>query len=91
MNVASVTSLGGRSLHFKSRLPVPIIYRGIQLDAALRIDLLVEDLVIVELKAVENLIPLCEAQLLTCLKLTKKRFINFNLPRLKDGIKRMAL
>jgi GxxExxY protein len=73
---------------------VPIIYRGIQLDAALRIDLLVEDLVIVELKAVENLIPLCEAQLLTYLKLTKKRLgllINFNVPRLKDGIKRMAL
>ena len=86
--------LGGRSLQFKSQLPVPIVYRGIQLDAALRIDLLVEDLVIVELKAVENLIPLCEAQLLTYLKLTKKRLgllINFNVPRLKDGIKRMAL
>jgi GxxExxY protein len=86
--------LGERGLQFRSQLALPIVYRGIQLDAALRIDLLVEDLVVVELKAVETLIPLCEAQLLTYLKLTKKRLgllINFNVPRIKDGIKRMAL
>ena len=86
--------LTSRGLRFQSQLSLPIVYRGIELDAALRLDLLVEDLVIVELKAVETLIPLCEAQLLTYLKLTKKRLgllINFNVPRLKDGIKRLAL
>lgn len=83
-----------RGLQFKSQVAVPILYRGIQLDAALRLDLLVEDAVIVELKAVESLIPLCEAQLLTYLKLANKRLgllINFNVTRLKDGIKRFAL
>jgi GxxExxY protein len=53
--------LNDRGLKFKSQVAVPILYRGVQLDAALRLDLLVEDCVIVELKAVENLIPLCEA------------------------------
>ena len=86
--------LNERGLKFKSQVAVPILYRGVQLDAALRLDLLVEDCVIVELKAVENLIPLCEAQLLTYLKLANKRLgllINFNVRLLKDGIKRLAL
>jgi GxxExxY protein len=86
--------LNERGLKFKTQLAVPVLYRGAQLDAALRLDLLVEDAVIVELKAVEKLIPLCEAQLLTYLKLANKRLgllINFNVPRLKDGIKRLAL
>jgi GxxExxY protein len=71
-----------------------VIYKGIRLDAQLRLDLLVEDCVIVELKSVENLLPVFEAQLLTYLKLSGKRLgllINFNVPRLKDGIKRRAL
>ena len=63
------------------------------MDAGYRIDLLVEDRVIVELKAVEKTTPLHEAQLLSYLKLSNKKIgllINFNVVRLKDGIKRMA-
>ncbi len=64
-----------------------------RLDVGYRIDLLVESLVIVEIKAVERLAPIYEAQLLSYLKLADKRLgllINFNVQRLKDGIKRMA-
>jgi GxxExxY protein len=76
-----------------SQLILPIEYDGVNIDAGYRIDCLVEDLVIVELKAVEKMIPLYEAQLLTYLKLSKKSLgllINFNVVHLKDGIKRMA-
>jgi len=86
--------LSQRGVSFESQLPVPVHYKGIRLDADLRLDLLVEGCVIVELKAVEKLLPIFEAQLLTYLKLTGKRvglLINFNVPLLKDGIKRLAL
>jgi len=76
-----------------SQLILPIEYDGVNIDAGYRIDCLVEDLVIVELKAVEKMVPLYEAQLLTHLKLSKKSLgllINFNVVHLKDGIKRMA-
>ena len=76
-----------------SQLILPIEYDGVNIDAGYRIDCLVEDLVIVELKAIEKMIPLYEAQLLTHLKLSKKSLgllINFNVVHLKDGIKRMA-
>ncbi len=65
-----------------------------QIDAALRLDLLVNSLVIVELKAVEKTIPLYEAQVLSYLRLMKKLLgfiINFNVPLIKDGIKRIIL
>lgn len=71
---------------------VPIIYEGVELEEAFRIDLLVNDLVIVEAKAVEKMIPIYDAQLLTHLKLTNKRLgflVNFNVLLLKDGIKRV--
>jgi GxxExxY protein len=86
--------LSKRGLSFVTQHPVPVIYKGIRLDADLRLDVLVEDCVLVELKSVENLIPVFEAQLLTYLKLTGKRLgllINFNVPLLKNGIKRIAL
>lgn len=76
-----------------SQLILPIEYDGVYIDAGYRVDCLVEDLVIVELKAVEKMVPLYEAQLLTYLKLSKKSLgllINFNVVHLKDGIKRMA-
>jgi GxxExxY protein len=76
-----------------SQLILPIVYDGVNIDAGYRIDCLVEDLVIVELKAVEKMVPLYEAQLLTYLKLSKKSLgllINFNVVHLKDGIKRIA-
>jgi GxxExxY protein len=74
-------------------VPLPIIYDGLRLEAGLRIDLIVEDCLIVELKAAEQIVPVYEAQLLTYLKLTGKRvglLINFNVPLLKDGIKRLV-
>jgi len=73
---------------------LPIVYDSMQLDSGLRLDLLVADLVIVELKAVEKVNPLYDAQLLTYLKLTGKRLgllINFNVPLLKDGLRRIVL
>ena len=75
------------------QLSLPVKYDGVELDAGYRIDLLVEDRVIVELKAVEKTTPLHEAQLLSYLKLSNKKvglLINFNVPRMKDGIKRMV-
>jgi GxxExxY protein len=83
-----------RGLSFQSQLPVAVVYKGIRLDAKLRLDLMVQECVLVELKSVERLLPVFEAQVLTYLKLTGKRLgllINFNVPLLKDGIKRMAL
>jgi len=73
---------------------LPVRYRGVQLDCGYRIDLLVEDSVIVELKAVEKLEPIYEAQLLSYLKLSGIKIgllINFNVEVLKQGIKRRVL
>jgi GxxExxY protein len=83
-----------RGLHVASQVGVPVQYDGHQIDVGYRIDLLVEDQVIVELKAVESLAPIHEAQLLTYLKLSGKKvglLINFNVLHLKDGIKRRVL
>ncbi len=82
------------SITFEAQAAVPVLYDGITLDAGLRLDLLVDDSVVVELKAVEKVLPVHEAQLLTYLKLTGCRLgllINFNVPLVRDGIKRMAL
>lgn len=82
-----------RGIKTESQVTLPITYDGIKIDAGYRIDLLVEDTVIIELKAVSELIPIHEAQLLSYLKLSKKPLgllINFNVLRLKDGIKRMV-
>jgi GxxExxY protein len=73
---------------------LPIEYDKIHLESSLRIDILVENCVIMELKASENMIPLYEAQLLTYLKLSGVRLgylINFNVLHLKNGIKRMVV
>ncbi len=72
---------------------LPVVYRGIQVDCGFRIDLLVSKLVIVELKAVEKLIPIHEAQVLTYLKLTQLHLgllVNFNVTKLMDGFKRLV-
>jgi GxxExxY protein len=82
-----------RGLRVQREVVVPIIYDGVRFDDGLRLDLLVEDLVIVEVKAVEKHNPLHDAQLLTYLKLTNKRLgllINFNVKLIKDGIKRIV-
>ena len=75
------------------QLALPVLYDGVRIDVGYRIDLLIDDAVIVELKAVERLAPIHEAQLLTYLKLSGKKvglLINFNVLHLKDGIKRMV-
>jgi len=86
--------LRSRNIKCKEQVEVPITYGEVKIDAGFRIDIIVEDEVIVELKAVEKHNPLYEAQLLTYLKLTKKRLgllINFNVPVIKQGIKRIVL
>ena len=86
--------LRSRGLTVKTQVPVPVIYGDVHIDTGFRLDLLVEDCVIAELKAVERMIPLYEAQLLTYLKLTGRRLgllINFNVPLLKHGLKRLVL
>ena len=78
----------------KRQVALPVIYDEQTLEAGLRLDLLVEDAVVVEIKAVERLQPVFDAQLLTYLKLSSKRLgflINFNVPVIKDGIRRRVL
>lgn len=83
-----------KQLNFIRQQSLPVPYDDIFLDTQFRLDLIVENEIIVELKCVERLIPLYEAQLLTYLKITKLRLgliFNFNVPLIKDGIKRIAL
>ncbi len=78
----------------ETEVKLPIMFEGVKLESALRIDVLVEKCVIVELKSVENMNPVYEAQLITYLRLSKVRLgflINFNVPHLKDGIKRIVV
>jgi GxxExxY protein len=86
--------LGSRGIRCARQLELPVEYKGIRLDCGYRIDVLVEGEVILELKAVDKLLPIHEAQLLTYLKLSGKRcglLLNFNVLRMKEGIKRMVL
>jgi len=89
-----VHELHRRGLRVETQAVLPIEYDGFKLDAALRLDLVVEDQLIVELKAVEALLPIHMAQMMTYLKLSGRRvglLINFNVPRIKDGIRRIIL
>jgi GxxExxY protein len=85
--------LGKRGFQIESQKKLPLVYDGIEIDAGFRVDLMVENKVIVELKAVDKIAPVHEAQLLSYLKITGKSLgllINFNVCRLKDGIRRMV-
>jgi GxxExxY protein len=85
--------LSKRGLHVQRQVELPVMYDGIRIEVGYRIDLLVEELVIVEVKSVAELAPIFEAQLLTHVKLSDKKvglLINFNVVHLKDGIKRMV-
>ena len=86
--------LSDRRLKVERQLPLPIVYRGQRLDCGYRLDLFVEGMVIVELKAVDQITPLHEAQLLSYLKLsggTVGLLINFNVRQLTQGLKRLVL
>jgi GxxExxY protein len=81
-------------LSFRRQSALPIVYKSVRLDCGYRMDIVVENRVIVELKTVERLLPIHEAQMLTYLKLSGIRIgllLNFNTPVLKDGIRRMLL
>jgi GxxExxY protein len=83
-----------RGLPFECQKPLPLIYKGEKLDCGYRLDIVVADAVVLEIKSVEGLERIHEAQLLTYLKLSKLKIgllINFNVPVLKDGIKRRVL
>jgi GxxExxY protein len=89
-----VHELYRRGLRVETQVALPIQYDGLKLDAALRLDLVVDDQVIIELKAVEALLPIHTAQLMTYLKLSRRRLgllINFNVPLIKNGIRRIIL
>jgi GxxExxY protein len=80
-------------LSFERQVAVPVSYKGLKLDCSYRMDLLVEDAVIVEIKAVAEVLPVHPAQLLTYLKATSRTvglLINFNVPVLKNGVKRIV-
>ena len=82
-----------RGINFERQVPLPLNYKGLKLDCGYRLDLLVEDKVIVELKTVEAIAPIHEAQMLTYLKLRDVRLgliINFNARLLVEGIKRLV-
>jgi GxxExxY protein len=83
-----------RNIDFIVQQKVPVVYDNIIFEEGLRLDLLIDNLVVVELKAQENYHPVWEAQLLSYLKLSDKYLgylINFTVPLIKDGIKRMVL
>ena len=82
-----------RGIQAERQVALPVVYDGVRIELGHRLDLLVENEIIVELKAVERLTRIHEAQLLSYLKLSNKKIgllINFNVLRLKDGIKRMV-
>jgi GxxExxY protein len=83
-----------RGLSYQRQVGIPFEYNGITFDEGLRLDVMVEELIICEIKSVNEMNPLWKAQLLSYLKLTGKRIgflINFNVPLIKNGIKRIIL
>jgi GxxExxY protein len=77
-----------RGLKFERQMPLPVLYKGVNLDCGYRVDLVVESTIILELKCIEHILPVHEAQLLTYLKLTGKRvglILNFNVAVLTRG------
>jgi GxxExxY protein len=82
-----------QGLKVQTQVPLPVVYDGVRLDIGYRVDVLVEDCIIVELKAVEKILAVHEAQLLSHLKVSGIHLgllINFKVPHLKDGIQRLV-
>jgi GxxExxY protein len=81
-------------LTFRRQVDLPVVYKGIKLDCGFRMDVVVEDSIVLELKTVEHLLPVHSAQLLTYLKLSGKKvglLMNFNEPVLRRGLKRLVV
>lgn len=88
-----IFELSARGMRFVTQRAVPIVYKGVTLEAAYRVDLIVEDVVIVEVKSAAALSPVYQAQTLTYMALTQcpvGLLINFNVTRLMDGVKRLV-
>ena len=86
--------LKGAGIDYSRQVPLPIIYKDVRLDCGYRLDLVIERELIVEIKTVEQLLPIHEAQILTYLRLSSRRIgllINFNSVLLKDGVRRFIL
>ncbi|HEV2186919.1 MAG TPA: GxxExxY protein [Stellaceae bacterium] len=86
--------LGLAKLAYRRQVSLPVTYKAVRLDCGYRIDIVVENRLIIELKAVERLIPIHEAQVITYLKLSSiptGLLLNFNTPVLRDGIRRLSL
>lgn len=82
-----------REIAAKNQVTVPLVYKGFELSKEFKIDILVENEIIIELKSAEVMLPVFEAQLISYLRLTGKRLgylINFNVPLVKNGIKRFV-
>ncbi len=82
-----------RNIQVKTQIVLPVIYKGITVDSAYRLDMLVDDKVVVEIKSTDGINPVHSSQLITYLKLTNKRLgllLNFNVVHLRDGIKRIV-
>ena len=89
-----VIRINHRRFKYETQKELPIAYKGLKLDSGYRIDLVVENNIILELKSVDKILPIHEAQLLTYMKLAGIKvglLINFNVNKLKDGIKRFVL
>ncbi|HTC22215.1 MAG TPA: GxxExxY protein [bacterium] len=89
-----VREISNRGLKFERQFPVAVVYKNEKLDIGFRIDLFVGNCVVVELKVVEEILPIHEAQILTYLKLTGNRvglILNFNVRWMKNGIQRIIL
>jgi GxxExxY protein len=85
--------LNSRGLHTENQVSIPLLYKGKELSKDFRIDILVENTIILEIKSVESILPVHEAQIISYLKLTDKRLgflINFNVALLKHGFKRFV-
>lgn len=85
--------LSQMGLSFTRQEPLPVTYKNVKLDCGYKMDLVVEDVIIIEIKAVERIIPIHEAQLLSYLKMRNKKvglIINFHVPVLKNGLKRIV-
>jgi GxxExxY protein len=86
--------LASHGIRFSRQVPLPVIYKSVRLDCAYKLDLAIEDMLVAELKTVERILPVHEAQLLTYLRLSGRTtglLLNFHVPVLKDGIKRLVL